>query len=418
MAGIRTADPGRLVALALFFCAAFPYVSPIPTPFDTQPYALVAAVLALVVAGRGAFVPHVLVPFGIVLAIAVAQFVARAEGADALRSLVGYASVLVISLAAFATYRHLRGSHLILATQTWLAFGLAQAAISKTFGSFLLPRISTSPTRGVTSLAVEPSYYSVVCIALLVLADVLHADGRLSRNQHRLILATTIVQILLARAGLSVLLMFIYLLAKLASQAKVGQLVKGAAGLAVASWLFVRAFQDIDALRETRVGRQLDIALTDPWLLLDSDGSVADRLGHVLISHLSVLHHPLGLGPGTWSQHARDLAAQIGGLTFELSEVNLSVRTNRIMSGWGAGFFELGVGGFLLLGAFVVLMVRGWARSTGYAKQVHVSSAVTLYVVMLMAVPLAFPLFGYLLGVFAYLQHSRDRADAMTAVGS
>jgi hypothetical protein len=416
---IRAAGDGRLIGIALFLLAVFPYVSPVPTPFDTQPYALLAAAVVLGSAGHRhpVFIPGVLVPFAVVVAIAAAQILARGHIADTARSFVGYLSIPIISLAAFTTFKHVRAVHLVVATQAWLFFGLMQAAISKTFGSFLLPRLSTSSTRGVTSLAVEPSYYAVVCIFFLVLSDVLYSDGRLSRRQHVLILTTSIVQILLARAGLGILLLFIYLFAKLISQARIGQLIKGATGLTLGVWVFVRAFQDIRVLKETRVGRQLEIALSDPISLLTSDGSAADRLGHVLISHLCVLDHPLGFGPGNWYERARELAAEIGGFTYRLAQVNLSVGNNRIMSGWGAGFFELGAGGFLLLGAFFVLMARGWARSPRHGRGVYVSSAITIYFVMLMAVPLAFPLFGYTLGVFASSQYPHRRPDGTDALG-
>jgi hypothetical protein len=404
---------GRIVGIGLFLACAFPYISIVATPFDTQPYAVVAAVIVLTLefATRGSLrIPHLLAPFGVVLVIAGMSLVAFSDPATGLRSMVGYASVFLISTAAFVSFGRITGRHLMFAVAVWAMVGTIQMTIDKTAGSFLLPRLSTSVTRGVTSLAVEPSYYVVVCIGLMILADVLYARKSLSRRAYLLIFAATVLQILYARAGLGVLLFFVYLAARLASQSTVTQIFKSATVLAVAVGLFVVSFRNVPDLRTSRVGRQLDLVVADPWKLLYSDASVADRLVHVLVSHASAFYHPLGFGPGKWGYVAREMADRMGGLAYDLASLNMSTTDNRVMSGWGGVFFELGLAGFVFIGGFVALMALGWRRADTEHRKVFVSSAITIYVLMLMAVPIAFPLFGYLLGVFVHIAHTSRSA--------
>jgi hypothetical protein len=74
------------------------------------------------------------------------------------------------------------------------------------------------------------------------------------------------------------------------------------------------------------------------------------------------------------------------------------------MSGWGTVIFELGFGGVLFLGSFIALMSFGISRLDRATRNLYVCSLVTIYFTMLMAVPIAFPLFGYTLGIFAFLK--------------
>jgi hypothetical protein len=391
----------------LFLLCAFPYISVVATPFDTQPYALISALLALLLlfaSREQVLVPKYLLPFGFILIYSMFVWLIDPDPRSGLRSLVGYVSVFVISVAAFLTFRDVRGRHLVFAVRAWLVFGIVQLVIDKHFGSFFLARLSTSNTRGITSLAVEPSFYAVVCIYFLILNDIFLAIKSYSTRTYRSVFVMVVLQIFLARSGLGIILFFAYLAAKFLSESNATRVFRGVAILASSLAVFVVAFKFIPSLQETRVGGQLDAALRDPLLLLLSDTSIADRLSHVLVSHSALFHgHLLGCGLGNWEQYATDLAQSTGGLAYQLSTVNMSIR-GRIMSGWGTVLFELGIVGFVFLAAFAYIMYRGWKSVDGSLKRVYFSSSITIYLVMLMAVPISFPLFGYLIGVFVYLQ--------------
>jgi len=141
--------------------------------------------------------------------------------------------------------------------------------------------------------------------------------------------------------------------------------------------------------------------LRGPTTLLFTDQSVADRVSHVLLSFYSLFYsYGIGLGLGTWGDYSNLLTASAGGRIEELANVWLSTG-GRIMSGWGSVIYEIGIFGVLFVMVFLWIMFVG-SRRNKEMKSVYFMSMLTIGFIMLMAVPIAFPLFGYTLGVFLY----------------
>lgn len=404
---MRTISINRIVGVLLFVACCFPYISPIDTPFDTQPYAIALAGVIIILfffANKDFPIPKMLIPFLLIFLYSILLLLMSNDIGMGFRSIVGYGSVILISLAAFATFKHVRGKHFIFVVSVWLFFGLVQLLVDKSFGSFMLSRLSTSESRGITSLAAEPSFYSIICIFLFVLNDLFYSKKEYSKRMYSFIFLLLFVQLILSQTGVGFMLFLVYLIAKMVSQLDFKRTVKQFFALGVVGAVFIGLFQMVDSLKYSRLGSLIDVGLSNPTLLLFTDGSVADRAVHIILSHASLLFsYGIGFGLGNWGDHSEELATRVGGITLDIARVNMT-EEGRIMSGWGTPIFEIGIFGLLFMLTFLFIMIRGFKTVDTSLKSVYLSSFITIYFVMLNAVPIAFPLFGYVVGVFTYEQ--------------
>ena len=106
------------------------------------------------------------------------------------------------------------------------------------------------------------------------------------------------------------------------------------------------------------------------------------------------------MGLGTWGDYATLIVTSVGGRVEEITNVRFSTG-GRIMSGWGTAIYEIGIIGVLFVLVFICIMLVGLSRNKEM-KSVYFLSMATIGFIMLMAVPIAFPLFGYTLGAFLY----------------
>ena len=401
-----------LSANALFLLAAFPYVSPINFGFDTQPYALLFSFLIALHVFTGKSVPKipgVFVGLSLILLYATTLFVLSTDKQTAARSLAGYATLFLVTFASFWSVKDVIMKCFNSAVYVWLAVAVVQLMSNKLFGSFLVPRMSTSAARGVTSLAVEPSYYAVVCVFLLVLNDLFQSVGKQTDRKHALIMAILTFQMLLNFSGTGFLLLFVYLLGRLLANAvSQGSVAHLLVPLLLGAVVLV-SFRTIDVLAQSRAGRILQAATMDPMSLVLSDASISDRLTHLLIPMFSLPYSKgIGLGLGTWSTYAPEISRSAGGVVERIAQYTISdTNSIRIMSGWGTAVFELGVFGILL----IVLFVRSFLTRSSRARElspVFISSGFTTLMVMFTAVPLAFPLFAYVFGLFLYYGRAQN----------
>src|SRR5258705_13722041 len=86
----------RAAGLALFVFSLFPYLLIVPLPTNTQPYAIIFAVLIFLM-GRGVALPLPIWTLFVVLVAAIIVFVPTGATFTGLRSQVGNASVFFVS---------------------------------------------------------------------------------------------------------------------------------------------------------------------------------------------------------------------------------------------------------------------------------------------------------------------------------
>ena len=298
--------PRRILAGLLFAAVLFPYLSPLRTAFDTQPWAILFAA-AIAVLAFPVRVPRILVPlFGIlgyalvVFAIGLAR--GTANPSDGLRSIAGYLAVPLIAYAAFRIYRFLDVRIFLAGAAAWLAVGLVQIAFNPYFLSWVLPRKSTfgAMGRGVTSLAPEPFYYAKVMIALFILNEIFRRERRYGRATYLAVAAALAFQIVISFAGIGVVWLAAGAVAKAIALAWEDGRPDRLASAAVIAMLAIGAacFVLLPGLHLTRGGDILRKAAMNPATLYRQDLSASNRLGNLAVGLYGGLGETKGLGFG------------------------------------------------------------------------------------------------------------------------
>src|SRR6266550_5946777 len=95
----------RAAGWALFVFSLFPYLLIVPLPTDTQPYAIIFAVLIFLM-GRRVALPLPIWTLFVVFVVAIIVYVTTGATFNGLRSLVGYASVFLISASVLILASH------------------------------------------------------------------------------------------------------------------------------------------------------------------------------------------------------------------------------------------------------------------------------------------------------------------------
>jgi len=392
----------------LLFLVLFPYLSLIQTPFDTQPFAIIFSILIfsilLIKKDNDLSFPFPLWALFLIFLYALGIYFINSNYYYGMRSLVGYASVFFITFASYKTFKYFNIKIYIFSIYIWLFFGVVQLLFNKNFGRWFVPRMSTSVVRGVTSLAVEPSYYATICVFALILNELFYRNAKYNRKVYYLVMCTLVFQIIISFSGSGFLFLLVFFLSKCISLIFFDQGIERYRILfssTIILFLIIFLFLYLPALQYTRAGMLLKNVLKDPMTLLFADQSVADRVSHVLLSFYSLLYsYGIGLGLGTWGDYSNLLTASAGGRIEEIANVWLSTG-GRIMSGWGTAIYEIGIFGVLFVIVFLWIMFVGLRRNKEM-KSVYFMSMLTIGFAMLMAVPIAFPLFGYTLGAFLY----------------
>ncbi|MFN4088542.1 MAG: hypothetical protein ACK4QW_05780 [Alphaproteobacteria bacterium] len=393
-----------LLAVVFHLFCLFPYLAPLPLPTDTQPYALMAAGAALLLLGRRAAMPAAILALLLPVAIAFLLLPADAGNFTAWRSAVAYLSLFVV---AAATVLLARGGHalsdrlLAAAVYVWFAVGLVQAAADRRFFTGLVSEARTTLDRGVTALATEPSHYATVASFLLLL---LFMRGR----ERSLAGFLCLVQIVfLAQSAQVALLLAVAVAVYGIVMARPAFFLAGLlAPLALlAAWSLGIALQ----AGGVRILELLMLLMDDPALLVLADPSGNQRLAAIFFAFKGFLDH--AFLPGGLADFGAYMGEQIRGGAWPLFFTD---PTERILSGYGAALYELGLFGLtvpLVAGLGLFRYFRGSARHA------LVASAL-LHPLMLTAVPLALPLVGLTIGLCYGPRRYRGRDEAPEEPGA
>ena len=375
----------RAAGWALFVFSLFPYLSIVPIATDTQPYAVIFAVLIFLM-GRGVALPLPIWTLFVVLVVAIIVYLATGATFNGLRSLVGYASVFLISAGVLILASHrirLSDRMLDVAVYIWFVVGAVQRFASPDFLAFILARSTTTESRGVTSLAVEPSAYATMMLFILMIYFI---RGR-ERSWPAILCLVQIL--LLAQSALGILFVLLavglYMLLRLSAPAAMIALLVLAG---ISFFLFVNAENIFSG---TRVGGLLIVLTTRPELLFVLDESVAARVSNIFYSVNGAFEDWLvPHGFDGWTVYVQQ-QEQIYRDIF----IKRGLSGDRIMSGYGAILFELGALGL----AVPVVMTLGILRTFGMrARDYAIAMFIMIHGLMIMPVPLALPMVGVLLG--------------------
>lgn len=389
----------------LFFMCFFPYLTIIDTPFDTQPYALFFATIMLLV--RFLFNPTTRIPniigiYFLIFIYAIVHSLFLSDFSHSIRSLMGYISVPIFMLLSYSGFKNVNSKLLSWIATIWLFFGLIQTFITRDFGSQFVSRMSTSLDRGVTSLAVEPSYYAIMCVFILIFNSIFFSLGEYSKKRYYYIFFISSIQVILSKSAMGIMLYGVYLLSLFIFSENFKKKIKQIIIVFAISipGMFIISQMNFSNSRIGTLLIKLDSGIVN---LILKDGSISDRLSHILVSFVSLFHSKgIGFGLGQWNEHALFISQNSGKIILEISEVNFTL--GRIMSGWGTVVFELGIIGVIFMLGFVYVVFKNNNKLNHKSKFLIYSVSLTVFVLMLSSVPLTYPLFGYFFGTIIKLK--------------
>ena len=399
-----------LIANVFFLAVLFPFISPVPTPFDTQPYALLAALvlIAAAVYSGQMKLPLLLWLLGVPALYAIGLLWQHGlPNLAGLRAVSGYLSIFAIAAATYIWAHHLKIGLFAFAVYTWLAVALIQLFIYRDFGKWILPRFEPDrgSYRGVASLAAEPSHYSVVCLFFLLLNELFYSYRLYSKKQYLILMAILFFQMLMSFSGTGFVLIVSFISLKLTIMV-VTRVSSKSLFRAFVTLLFVFTLTSL-VLRNGYVGSTravslVRIALDNPTLLL-RDQSIRSRTDHLRLSMVGFYRSQgTGFGLASWTPN---LVALNSGSTLVRFP---TPGGERILSGWGTALFELGVFGLGLIIVVSSVMIQGIHRHRSRGG-LYLLVLASMHLVLINTTPVAFPPFAFLIALCAVFYGNRGR---------
>ena len=250
--------------------------------------------------------------------------------------------------------------------------------------SFILPRVSTSSSRGMVSLAVEPSYYGLIMLFYIILIYLFYEN----KNKNHLILFLMFQIVFLARSSfIFLLLVFLLFIISLLKKPIIVFLI-----MFVFSFMYGFILNFIPIFFPGRLGSVLKNLASDPLELVMMDGSVNDRVFHIIYTVKGFFdNYMLPHGFNGWSAYIHLQRTQ--------SIYADQVSTGKILSAFGSSLFELGFFGFLLILAFNKVFFLIKVKS----NKKYIFSLLFFNVFFFMPIPLSLPLTSLLLVYFIVL---------------
>lgn len=274
---------GRSLCGLFFVFCLFPYLRIMPFNLDAQPNALILSLPIIILFGRKKIPIEIgLLVFASIVALIL--LILTNPTPLGLRTFANYASLSLISYATYVALCYCKGISYTLfrfCVYVWFAFGFIQTFFISTFGNFLIYRGAVPAYmlhgRGVSALAVEPTYYGMICIFLIILNYLNFRDLKYYKQLNILLL----IQLLLSKSTtvflFLVLSFMIYCLFRsLRSRKGITLLFTGLISLVAFDYIFKTYLVNVDS----RLTNALKVLYDNPQGFLLMDYSVNNRFMH------------------------------------------------------------------------------------------------------------------------------------------
>jgi len=358
----------RIIVILFYFFIFFPFLKLVPLPTDIQPYALLLAIFFFLHFGiiKKSFekMPFEIMLLFVTFLFSLYLFLISNRSFTSLRSLANYTSLFFISYSTYYILKAQKGfpnKFLKMSIYIWFTVGFIQTFIYRNFLVSLIGRGFSDPeliqARGVVALAPEPTFYGITCVFLLLLTN-LHFE----KAKQKIFFSILILVQLIFFSQSSIIVLLILLI----------------------NFELIQ----LGNVRMYQIAMQI---IDDPSRLL-SDLSMNERFFHLYFPLLGFFQNWLmPHGFDSWSGYLSDVLSTVEYFVF-ISE------RNRIMSGYGAAFFELGFIAFLIPTS-ITLSIHRFYRND-FKKFLLIS--LFLNTIMLSAIQLALPVIGFLVGYLCY----------------
>ena len=402
-----------LIYLLIIF-SMFPYVEILPLGTDSQPNALLIALILFPFCGKWK-INRDLVGLLLIAVIGFLLLFISPKNFNSIRSLMNYFTLFFVSYVTFYALQRIGGIPYKLfkgVIYTWFFIGTIQLLIYPDFMSFLTPRGDSTLTmesgRGIVCLAPEPTFYGLTCLIFGIIAYLNFKD----KSDIKIIYSLIAIQLFLySRSSLVIFLLMatggLYLLLVVFSKKKyflkvlVGCIVSGIIGIALINYFS-------DTIVTNRFGMLLLILLENPESFLILDASVNERFIHVFFPLYGFVEHwglPHGYG---MFPNFMERCMNTEGFQHLISDYVQNRETpTRIMSGLGSILYELGIAGLLLI---VVLYDVINQLTNGKTKIILLF---VILAILLNAIPFSNPLIPFLIGNMIYLSYEKRSANCL-----
>jgi hypothetical protein len=354
---------------------------------DSQPWPVLSGLLFLTLVGSRLFIPKnfLIFVFAIVVGVFSAIWISLNDAQGIPRAIVSYITMGICYVAFFnflVRYGFPKKTFIIVGI-LWLLIGITEV-FTPTFSEILSPARTTSG-RGVTSLAPEPTFFGIYLFfsSWLILVSQNYQPKGWSLF---LCISNLLAIVLLAKSSMvlvylvvsgAVLMMggIYFILKKLSIKKKILVLMLTLIAIII---IFIIVFGG--ALYESRMYKLIQIVLDSNSMvdILLLDASVSQRVEAVVFSiHGFIYNYMMPGGFSTFLTTRDELSIYWGDLFW------WPTAHNKIMSFTGATLYELGLFGAIALAALFL---------GAQSNAMRLREAAIIFIIMLSAIPLAFPL--------------------------
>lgn len=356
----------------------FPFVGVNVINSDTQPWALLMAIAIVgcywLFAGvwySNIYTNLLLMFLMYCMVVGICSIPNMTSITSLVRSGANYATVFFVTIATYYVMKAQNGlkeKWIKLATWIWFIVGFVQKYIYSEFGYALLSHARTRENRGVISLASEPSFYGYMCIFLAILA----IDFRKYRAFYLLLDFIQIV--VFAGSAVSAVYLAVFAVAYV--------LVSVARGEAKGYFVLV-----------SLIGLGMFLYEEIPWIKDRFPNRIFQILYNICYNRNTLLMDD------SISARFEDIINSFKGLV-EWWGLPHGFSSTRIMSGYGAMGYELGIVGIAVTILFLAIMVN-------HKNDIFVAIGITI--MLFSAVQLANPLFSFYIGYCMYKKSIRNQ---------
>lgn len=400
----------RLALLLVLFCL-FPYVSPIPTSMDSQPYAAFMGVLLYIINPvkiNDKRLKWLLYSFIFAALLILISGLSIAS----IRPVYAYFSLFFVTLMSYKALNILGGvpyGLFRIAVWGWFGVGVVQMFVSPSFGSFLLPRGDVSAFlesgRGVSSLAPEPTFYGIISLLLLIILYLNFKDHNDFTRYRLLIVAQLLMSMSSTCVMIIVATLFVYMLWALVKLHKYKYLFYALGALAVIIVSVTYLVENFTS--DFRIFVLLSKLMEDPRLFVVLDASVNERFNNAFFPLYGSVHDLfLPHGYSYFPDFIKKCMSDPNFKIFFESDYILETKVTRIQSGIGALFFELGFMAFLVLHA-----IKGIFAPIVRGNNVNRFFYFMLLIILVNAINFSTAIIPFIFGNCLYLAKQQSLCD-------
>lgn len=370
----------------------FPYVTPYSFGTDIQPWSIIfVAILSLLILFKNIKFNIEIIFLFLPFLFALCLFFFSTDTSSAIRSVLGYLTIALVPLSAYyilLTNNLLFERFLKITTISYFVVGLIQVFFNKVFMIGILNTIRTNEIRGVTSLTVEPTFYGLVCLFLIMIFISLDIE-----NKKKYIFLLLAQIIFLSQSTMTILLLLIYFFYYILFNLNIKLILIA----------FISIISVITVITKTQIIEQdmrffilLEILISNPSKILILDQSVNFRLADIYFSLKGFIdNNMLPNGFGVYQQY---LSYEISQQSFFNGGSGWVTGSNRISSFYGGILFELGFIGILIPLAYFSIILNAYRHDLNN----FLLNIFFINTLMFTAIPLSFTFVGIYMGTLLF----------------